>query len=101
MTPHTLRQLAGIVGQPNLLTSPEELVCYAYDASPHRSLPQAVVFPSSAGEISDILRLANQEGFPVVPRGSGTNLSGGSVPAEGGGGGCHHPVQPHSGDRRG
>ena len=45
---------------------------------------ELVVFPGTAGEISEILKLANQHHFPVVPRGMGTGLTGGSVPIQGG-----------------
>lgn len=77
-------ELARIVGESNASFSREELVCYAYDATNKLSLPDAVVFPSTAEEISLILKMANSEGFPVIPRGAGTGFSGGSVPVEGG-----------------
>ena len=77
-----LRELAGIVGEEDLLTSPEDLVCYSYDASQPSSdqLPSAVVNADSTEEVAAVLHLANQRGFAVVPRGSGTNLSGGTIP---------------------
>ena len=77
-------ELSRIVGETNASFSREELVCYAYDATNKLSLPDAVVFPSTAEEISLILKMANSEGFPVIPRGAGTGFSGGSVPVEGG-----------------
>ena len=46
--------------------------------------PEAIVFVESAQQVSDVLKLANAEGFRVVPRGSGTNLSGGTIPVENG-----------------
>ncbi|MCL5265921.1 MAG: FAD-binding protein [Chloroflexi bacterium] len=75
-----LKQLQAIVGREHVLTSPEELVCYSYDSTPVVSTPDAVVVPGSTQEISEIMRLANRERVPVVPRGSGTDLSGGTVP---------------------
>ena len=81
----TLVELSRIVGAEHVLTSPEDLACYSYDATPmisHR--PDAVVKPGSTAEVAAIVRLANQTGFKVIPRGSGTNLSGGSVAIEGG-----------------
>lgn len=77
-------ELSRIVGEKNATFSREELVCYAYDATNKLSLPDAVVFPLSAEEISLILKMANSEGFPVIPRGAGTGFSGGSVPINGG-----------------
>jgi glycolate oxidase len=77
-------KLKAIVGPDNLFTSPEELIVYSYDATQRESLPWAVARPSTAEEISRILVLANGERFPVVPRGAGTGMSGGSVPVRGG-----------------
>ncbi|MGD9143703.1 MAG: FAD-linked oxidase C-terminal domain-containing protein [Dehalococcoidia bacterium] len=47
-------------------------------------MPDAVVFPTSAQQISGVLRYANENGIPVTPRGGGTNVSGGSIPIKGG-----------------
>lgn len=81
-----LKELQLIVGRGNVLSSPEDLVCYSYDAAPlpAGNLPDAVVLPSSTEEVVGLLRLAQAEGIKVVPRGAGTNLSGGTVPVEGG-----------------
>ncbi len=79
-----VKELKAIVGPANLLTSPEELTVYSYDATQRESLPWAVARPVTAAEVSRILMLANHERFPVVPRGAGTGMSGGSVPIEGG-----------------
>jgi glycolate oxidase len=84
LKPEIIKELAGIVGAPNLLTSPEELVVHSYDATQRRSLPWAVARPGTAVEVSRILVLANRERFPVVPRGAGSGMSGGSVPVLGG-----------------
>jgi len=83
-SPTVLKELQSIVGSANLFTGPEELVVYSYDATRAAFLPGAVARPSSAKEISRLLMLANRERFPVVPRGAGTGLSGGSVPIRGG-----------------
>ncbi len=78
-------KLRRIVGKENVLSTQEELLTYSYDATNlWRSLPDVVVLPSSAGEISAILKLANENGIPVTPRGGGTNVSGGSIPIKGG-----------------
>jgi glycolate oxidase len=49
-----------------------------------RVMPQIVVLPSSTQEVAGIVRLAAAAGVPIVPRGAGTGLAGGAVPAEGG-----------------
>ncbi|MCL7487291.1 MAG: FAD-binding protein [Desulfobulbaceae bacterium] len=79
-----IEELARIVGPDNLSTAPEDLSCYSYDGTGQIFLPQAVAFPQSAQEISAILKAANKHGFPVVPRGAGSGMTGGSLPVRGG-----------------
>ncbi len=84
LKPPALKQLARIVEPDNLFTAPEQLLVYSYDATQRESSPWAVVRPFTADQVSAIMRLANSERFPVVPRGAGTGMSGGSVPIQGG-----------------
>lgn len=77
-------ELERIVGKSNVLSAPEELFTYGYDASVDRGNAQAVVFPTSAEQVADIVRLCNGLDIPFVARGAGTNLSGGSLPTKGG-----------------
>ncbi|MDH7480757.1 MAG: FAD-linked oxidase C-terminal domain-containing protein [Armatimonadota bacterium] len=79
-----LRKLQEISGSKYVLTAPEDLVCYGYDAQHVEHCPEAIVRAGSAEEVCAILHLANEEGLHVTPRGAGTGLSGGSVPAAGG-----------------
>ena len=76
-------EIVQIVGKENALTAIEDRKCYSYDARTDGVAPDMVVFPSSAEEVSQILILANRHLFPVVPRGQGTGLTGGSVPVNG------------------
>ena len=80
----TFSKLQGIVGKANCTRKKEELVCYAYDATARTYLPDAVLFPQNAKEISAILRLANEDGFFVIPRGAGSGMTGGSLAVKGG-----------------
>ena len=64
----------------DLLHAPEDLIAYEYDATIDRARPDAVVFPNTADEVAAVVRAANEHGVPVIPRGSGTGLSGGAVP---------------------
>lgn len=83
MKESTLSKLGEIVKKKNLLLDPVHLEAYSYDGTPIlRQLPEAVIFPENTEQISQIMKLANEEKFSVVPRGSGTGLSGGSVPVE-------------------
>ncbi|MDI3291365.1 FAD-linked oxidase C-terminal domain-containing protein [Polyangium sp. 15x6] len=73
------------LGADRVRSDAEALARYARDASSIGPFPpEAVVFPSSAEEISVVLRLAYEHGFPVTPRGAGTGLSGGALPVCGG-----------------
>jgi glycolate oxidase len=78
-----LSSIQNIVGDQNYFDSEEDRICYAYDGTPMLcQLPNAVVRPKSVEEISQIIKIANQEKFAIIPRGSGTGLSGGSIPVE-------------------
>ncbi len=77
----TLDKLRSVVGSENLLTEKEDLIPYAFDGTAAmKEAPECVVFAATTGQISDMLKLANDIETPVVTRGSGTGLSGGSVP---------------------
>ncbi len=84
LSKNIITELINTVGKENISAAKEDLICYSYDATSRKFLPDAVVFPKSAIEISSILKLANKEVFPVVPRGAGSGFSGGSLPVEGG-----------------
>ena len=77
-----LKKLRDVVGAENVLTSREDLIPYAFDGTAAmKEMPGGVVFAVSTEQISAVLKLANDTETPVVTRGSGTGLSGGSVPA--------------------
>ena len=80
----TFKKLQHIVGKDYCSNAKEDLVCYAYDATSQVFLPDAVVFPDSAQQVSDIMILANTDGFFVIPRGSGSGMTGGSLAVDGG-----------------
>lgn len=68
-----------------LLTTPGALSTYESDGlTAFRTRPRAVVLVESAAEVIDVVRLCHEAGVPFVARGSGTSLSGGSVPVEDG-----------------
>ncbi len=83
MTNTVKEKIKSITGSKNFFDSEEDRLCYSFDATPlYQQLPEAVVFPENEEQISQILKLANQELFNVVPRGAGTGLSGGAIPVE-------------------
>jgi glycolate oxidase len=77
-------ELKSIVGDENVLTSPEELLCYSYDSTVLQHLPQLVVLPRTTEEVAATVGSAKRERLPIVPRGAGTNLAGGTIPIHGG-----------------
>jgi glycolate oxidase len=79
------RRLEEVVGDEHVRTDEGALVTFSTDATPlERGRPDAVVFPATAEEVAGVLSVANELHVPVVPRGSGTNLSAGTVPHRGG-----------------
>ena len=78
------KKLSSIVGPEHLTSRQEDLVNFASDATKLTFMPDAVAFPGDKEEISKILVLANQEVFPVIPRGAGSGKSGGALPVRGG-----------------
>ena len=84
LEPQVIDKLRDIVGESNIATGHQDLICYSYDATQMEFLPSAVVHPANAAEVSAVLRLANSEGFPVFPRGAGSGFSGGALPKAGG-----------------
>jgi glycolate oxidase len=77
-------ELQRIVGNQNVLWKDVDLAVYEYDAGLGRGKPDFVVFPPTADEISRVVAFLYQEGISYVGRGSGTNLSGGTIPLKGG-----------------
>lgn len=76
-------ELTAIVGNENVLTAPEDLIPYGFDgtaALKHKAV--CVVLPSKTEEVAGVVRFAGKHEIPVVTRGSGTGLSGGSVPVD-------------------
>lgn len=80
-----LPALAGIYSSSQVLTRPAELAPYESDAlTAFRARPLAVVLPDTQAQVIETVRLCLRTGTPFVARGSGTSLSGGSLPvAEG------------------
>jgi glycolate oxidase len=77
-------ELKQFIEPARVLDSPEARIAYSYDATTRQSLPDVVVKVKSAVEVAEILKLAGRLQVPVVPRGAGTGLSGGSIPFAGG-----------------
>ena len=82
--PVLLARLRDIVGAEQVLTSPEDTIPYGFDGTAALKGPVGVVVhPGSTEEVAAVVKLANEFSHAIVTRGSGTGLSGGSVPSEG------------------
>lgn len=79
-----IKGLRRIVGKNHVSNTGADAEIYSYDASLARGTPDAVVFPADTSEVSRVVSLAYSMGIPFVPRGYGTNLSGGTVLSSGG-----------------
>ena len=76
-----LSELQRIVGERDVLTAKEDLIPYSFDGTAAlQAMPGCVVFTKRTSEVSAVLKLADETKTPVVTRGSGTGLSGGSLP---------------------
>jgi glycolate oxidase len=82
--PRLVEELKEIAGEENVLVSPEELLCYSYDSTVLQHLPEIVVLPKTSEEVAATVKVAAREKLPIVPRGAGTNLAGGTIPIQGG-----------------
>ncbi|MCF6247365.1 MAG: FAD-binding protein [Desulfobacula sp.] len=76
-----LRNLKNILGKDHLLTEIEDRVTYSYDAAVlEPKTPSAVVMPKTREQVGQIVSLCHDYSIPITVRGSGTNLSGGTIP---------------------
>ena len=82
LSPELRQPLEQLLGPANVLTSAEDLIPYSFDGTAAiQQMPGCVVFVRTREQVQAVLRLANEAGTPVVTRGSGTGLSGGSIPS--------------------
>ena len=73
------------LGAENVLSAKSDLVVYECDGfTIEKNRPEVVVFPRSTRQVAAVVKLCNQHGVAVVPRGAGTSLAGGCLPVGGG-----------------
>jgi len=63
-----------------VLTEPEELFCYSFDASSQEGVPSAVIKPVNTQEVTKAVTFAFEQNIPLIPRGAGTGMTAGAVP---------------------
>ncbi len=84
ITAAAVKRIEALVGPRGYLHRPEDLTLYEYDGSVDKARPDLVVFPRSTDDVVQIVRISNEYKIPLVGRGAGTGLSGGSIPRAGG-----------------
>jgi len=83
-SPTVIERLRAIAGPEHVLTAREDLIPYSFDGTAAlQQLPGVVVFARSAADVAAVLKVATETRTAVVTRGSGTGLSGGSLPSPG------------------
>ena len=84
MDQNIIAKIEAIVGKDGYSVDTAETYTYGFDASIFHRTPDMVVQPRSTEQVSEIMKIANAERIPVVPRGAGTGLCGSAVPINGG-----------------
>lgn len=84
MDQNVINRIESIVGKEGYTTNVAELYTYGFDASIFHNTPDMVIQPRTTEQVSEIMKIANAELIPVVPRGAGTGLCGSAVPIKGG-----------------
>ena len=85
LTKKNIEAFKSITGEKYVFVDEESLNNYSHDETEHlHFLPEVVIKPRTAKEISEIIKICNANKIPVTPRGAGTGLSGGALPHLGG-----------------
>jgi glycolate oxidase len=86
ITKDILEELIEILGDKNVIVDEEKMENYSHDetSEEYAHMPEVVITPKSAEQISKVMKLANKHLVPVTPRGAGSGLSGGAIPVFGG-----------------
>ncbi len=80
-----IQEFKNIVGKDNCWNEIEDTMAYSYDGFPETPVaPDIVVKPSEYEQIGEIIKLCNENSIPLIVRGAGTNISGGTLPVNGG-----------------
>lgn len=77
-----INRLKEIVGEKNVVTDKVGLFSYSYDGTLLSGEALGVVFPHTTEHVVEIVKLMNEQNIKLIPRGAGTNESGGTIPSE-------------------
>ncbi len=84
VSPQALEALYRAIGKENVITTIEDRVCYSYDATRQKAIPDVVIKASTTEEVVAVVKVADKFVIPVYPCGARSGLSGGSIPLHGG-----------------
>jgi len=79
-----IKELVRIVGEPQVVHSPNDLRIFERDGSITGAIPDAIVLPADRDQVVDVVKVAAKNRISIVPRGAGTGLSGGAITLRGG-----------------
>jgi len=84
MDQEVIDKLKNLVGEENVILNEIDRICYSRDMSVHQGIPDVVVFATKTEQVSEIMKIANKNKIPVIPRGAGTSVTGAIVAKYGG-----------------
>jgi glycolate oxidase len=84
MSSINVEKLKKIAGEEYVRDNIADRYVYGSDSSVHEALPHVIVRPQSAEQVQKLMRYANKEKIPIIPRGSGSGMCGQVVPVQGG-----------------
>jgi len=84
VTAGVLEELGAAAGAENVLSEPADLATYAYDGTFLETPPDCVILPRDTEAVAATLRVAARHRVPIVSRGAGSGLAGGTIPLVGG-----------------
>lgn len=84
LRPELIREFATIVGAAHVHHQPAQLLAYSYDGTFQQRVPDLAVTPGTTDEVAAVVRLCGRENLPIIPRGAGSGLAGGTIPITGG-----------------
>ena len=84
MDQEVIDKLKNLVGEENVVLNEIDRICYSRDMSVHQGIPDVVVFATKTEQVSEIMKIANKNKIPVIPRGAGTSVTGAIVAKYGG-----------------
>ncbi|HVJ50770.1 FAD-binding oxidoreductase [Desulfitobacterium sp.] len=77
-----INRLKEILGEKNVVTDQVGLFAYGYDATLLAGQALGIVFPQTTEQVVEVVKYMNEQNIKLIPRGAGTNLSGGTIPTE-------------------